>query len=445
MTPYMTPFKRIGPLFTDLYELTMAAGYHRNGIFGPATFSLFIRDHHRQRAFYLAAGLEDVLRELAGFHFSPQEIGYLRETGLFGADFIDYLRHLRFSGDVYAMPEGTVFFPEEPLVEIDAPIMEAQLLETYLLNTIGFQTLIASKAARCMYAARGKALIDFSLRRAQGQDAGLKVARSSYMAGFVGTSNVLAGKLYKIPISGTMAHSFVTAFDSELAAFEAYAEAFPGSCVLLIDTYDTLQGARNAVKVGRRLAQKGHLLKGVRLDSGDMVALSREVRRMLDAGGLPDVKIFASSGFDEFSIHQVLEEGACIDAFGVGTKMGVSADAPYLDIVYKMVHFNGHGVRKLSPGKTTQAGRKQVYRRLDDRGRYLEDTLALREERFPGMRPLMEKVMQSGRILQSFPPINDLRRRTAANLDALDPVYRSPSVHAGYPVHRSRRLLEIQG
>lgn len=440
----MTPFKRIGPLFTDLYELTMAAGYHRNGIFEPATFSLFIRDHHRQRAFYLAAGLEDVLQELADFRFSPEEIDYLRETGLFQTDFIDYIRQLHFSGDVYAMPEGTVFFPEEPLVEIDAPIVEAQLLETYLLNTIGFQTLIASKAARCVQAARGKALIDFSLRRTQGQDAGLKVARSSYMAGFAGTSNVLAGKLYKIPISGTMAHSFVTAFDTELAAFEAYADAFPDSCVLLIDTYDTLQGARHAVTVGRRLAQKGHLLKGVRLDSGDMVALSREVRRILDAGGLPDVKIFASSGFDEFSITRALEKGACIDAFGVGTKMGVSADAPYLDIVYKMVHFNGRGVRKLSPGKATRAGRKQVYRRLDGRERYLEDTVALREERLHGMQPLLEKVMQSGQILQPIASLDNLRRRAASNLDALDPVYKTPSAHNGYPVSMSRRLLEIQ-
>jgi len=435
---------RTGPLFTDLYELTMAAGYFRHRITGRATFSLFIRDYHRQRSFYLMAGLGEVLRELADFRFNPGELDYLRQTGLFATDFIAYLSDMRFSGDVYALPEGTVFFANEPIMEIDAPIDQAQLLETYLLNTIGFQTLIATKAARCVHAAGGRPVIDFSLRRTQGHDAGLKVARSSYLAGFEATSNVLAGKLYGIPVSGTMAHSFVTAFEREIDAFRAYADAFPEKCVLLIDTYDTLEGARNAVRVARYLRDRGASLVGVRLDSGDMVSLSVAVRRILDDAGFPGVKIFASSGLDEFSIARLRGEGACIDAFGVGTRMGVSADAPYLDIVYKMVRFNGRNVRKLSPGKATLAGAKQVFRRYDEQGKCREDIIGLRDEKVSGADPLMVPVMRAGKPLGPEMPLVDIRRQATENMQQLDSRYKRPEADSSYPVTISPGLLEIQ-
>ncbi len=435
---------RAGPLFTDLYELTMAAGYFRHHIAGRATFSLFIRDYHRQRSFYLMAGLGEVLRELAGFGFNSGEIRYLEKSGLFTPDFIDHLAAMRFTGDVVALPEGTIFFANEPIMEIDAPIAQAQLLETYLLNTIGFQTLIATKAARCVHAAAGRPVIDFSLRRTQGHDAGLKVARSSYLAGFEATSNVLAGKLYGIPVSGTMAHSFVTAFENEIDAFRAYADAFPDKCVLLIDTYDTLQGAANAVKIAGYLRQKGFSLVGVRLDSGDMVSLSTKVRRLLDDAGLADVKILASSGLDEFSIARLRDEGACIDAFGVGTRMGVSADAPYLDIVYKMVSFNGRNVRKLSPGKATLAGKKQVFRRFDDRGNCKEDIIGQRTERIPGAVPLLVPVMQEGKITVREPSLEDIRRRAGENMRQLDARYKKPEADSSYPVRISPTLQEIQ-
>jgi nicotinate phosphoribosyltransferase len=257
------------------------------------------------------------------------------------------------------MPEGTIFFADEPVLELTAPLIEAQIVETFLINTIGFQSLIASKAARCVHAARGRLLVDFSLRRTQGLDAGMSVARSTYIAGFAATSNVMAGRYYGIPVSGTMAHSYVQTFEREIDAFMAFAEAFPENAVLLIDTYDSLDGARNTVAAARQLQPRGISLKGVRIDSGDMVRLSREVRKILDSGGLADVHIFASSGFDERKIEAVLDDGAKIDAFGVGTKLGVSADSPYLDMVYKLVRFGGRDVRKLSPGKKTLAERNR--------------------------------------------------------------------------------------
>jgi nicotinate phosphoribosyltransferase len=328
----MTKTHRASPLFIDLYELTMAASYYAHQVFSTATFSLFIRDNHLTRNYFVAAGLEDALDGLAGFRFSEQDIQYLKTTGLFSHDFISYLAQLRFSWDIRAMPEGTIFFANEPVLEVTAPIIEAQLIETFMLNTIGFQTMVASKAARCIHAAKGRPLIDFSLRRTQGQDAGNKVARSTYLAGFAATSNVLAGKIYDIPISGTMAHSYIAAFDSELDAFSAYSETFPDNSIFLIDTYDTLEGARNAVKAAKAMKKRGNSLIGVRLDSGDMADLSQKVRKIFDDAELFDVKIFVSSGFDEFKIEKVISEDAKIDAFGVGTKVGVSADAPYVPV-----------------------------------------------------------------------------------------------------------------
>ncbi|MBW1840278.1 MAG: nicotinate phosphoribosyltransferase [Deltaproteobacteria bacterium] len=433
-----------GPLFTDLYELTMAAGYFAHNVLSTATFSLFIRNKRSTRNFFVAAGLEQVLDELAAFRFSPEDIDYLRETGRFTTDFIDYIKQLRFSGEIHALPEGEIFFANEPVLEVTAPIVEAQIIETFLLNSIGFQTMIASKAARCIHAAVGRPLIDFSLRRTHGQDAGIKVARSTYIAGFKGTSNVLAGKKYGIPISGTMAHSYVSAFDSEREAFTAYSETFPDHSIFLIDTYDTCEGAKHAVAVAKEMERKGHRLVGVRLDSGDMVAFSREVREILDDAGLHDVKIFASSGFDEFKIAKVVSAGAKIDAFGVGTKVGVSADAPFVDIVYKLVRYKDRNVRKLSPGKLTLAGKKQVFRKSAPNGQYMEDIVGLRNDSVEGGTPLLEKVMDDGKMLRAHPSLEAIRGRFKDRFAALPDSYKSIHEHTPYPVHLSRRLEALQ-
>ncbi len=433
----------IGPLFTDLYELTMAAAYFDHGIDSTATFSLFIRDSLK-RNFFVAAGLEDVLNELEALHFSADDIQYLKATGRFSDDFIAYLKKLHFSGDIHAMAEGTIFFPNEPVLEVTAPVIEAQILETFLLNTIGFQTMIATKAARCIHAAAGRPLIDFSLRRTQGQDAGLKVARSTYIAGFTATSNVLAGKIYGIPISGTMAHSFISVFDSEKDAFNAYADTFPENCVFLIDTYDTLEGACHAVKVAKEMKKRGTALKGIRLDSGDMADLSQKVRKIFDDAGFADVKIFASSGFDEFKIFDSIAEGGKIDAFGVGTKVGVSADAPYLDVVYKLVRFKDRDVRKLSPGKITLSGEKQVFRKTDKDGHFLEDIIGMRDEKIEGGHHLLKKVMANGKSL--LPPVSlqDIQGRFKNNFSSLDEKYKSIRDPDPYPVKLSRRLAALQ-
>ena len=435
---------RAGPLFTDLYELTMAASYFAHQVFSTATFSLFIRDNHFKRNFFVAAGLEDVLDELAAFRFSEQDIKYLQTTGIFSNDFLSYLSGLRFSGEICAMPEGTIFFANEPVLEVTAPIIEAQLIETFLLNTIGFQSMIASKAARCIHIAGNRPLIDFSLRRTQGQDAGHKVARSTYIGGFAATSNVLAGQMYGIPISGTMAHSYVEAFSGERVAFSAYSDTFPDNSIFLIDTYNTIDGAENAVTVAKQMKENGHSLIGVRLDSGDMADLSQKVRKIFDDAGLSDIKIFASSGFDEFKIAKVIAEGAKIDAFGVGTKVGVSEDAPYLDVVYKMVHFKDRDVRKLSPGKITLAGEKQVFRKSDPNGRYLEDIIGLRDDIVDQGTPLLKKVMENGEILRPHPPLQTIQDRFKKNFALLDDRYKSILEHKVYPVKLSKDLQKLQ-
>ncbi len=441
----MSYLPRSGPMLVDLYELTMAAGYFDHHITDDAVFSLFIRDYPADRSYFIAAGLADVLAELKDYTFSDSDLNYLKRTGFFTDPFLDGLKDFRFTGTVRAMPEGTVFFKDEPVLEISAPLIQAQLLETILLNTIGFQSVIATKAARCLHAAGGRGLIDFSARRTQGGDASLKVARSSYLAGFSSTSNVLAGKLYGIPVSGTMAHSFVTAFDTEIEAFRAFAKTYPENSVLLIDTYDTIKGAENAVKVAGEMAQKGQKLIGVRLDSGDMVDLSRRVRRILDDAGLKDVKIFASSGFDEHKISQVIEDGAQIDAFGVGTKMGVSADAPYFDIVYKMVHFKDRDIRKLSPGKVNLAGEKQVFRKTDENGNYTEDIIGLKNETpSASARPLLETVMENGKRTVSEPSLDDIKKTVRESLSKLDKPYKALKAAKAFPVTLSDRLRRVQ-
>ena len=439
----MTATHRIGPLFTDLYELTMAASYFDNRKFSEATFSVFVRDTSL-RNYLVAAGLEDVLRELEDFQFSKEELDYLRSTGLFSEAFITYLKELRFTGTIYALPEGTLFFPEEPILEVTAPLVEAQIIETFILNTIGFQTNVASKGARCIYTAKGRPLVDFSLRRTQGQDAGLKVARSTFIVGFSGTSNVLAGKQFGLAVSGTMAHSYISTFNREIEAFAAFAETFPENSVFLIDTFNTLEGARHAAKVALDMQARGYALLGVRLDSGDMVALSQGVREILDAAGLQDVKIYASSGFDEFKIMDFLSQGAKIDAFGVGTKVGVSADVPYLDIVYKLVRFNQRDLRKLSAGKVTLAGEKQIYRRSDEKGMLKEDIIGLRDDVIDDGEPLLVRVMEKGRCIRPHPALQEIQDRFKANFSRLPEAFKSVLNKRHFPVLLSEQLERVQ-
>jgi nicotinate phosphoribosyltransferase len=377
------------PLLTDLYELTMLQAYFERGMTGTAVFELFVRKLPRGRDFLVAAGLEQALDFVEGLRFGEAELDWIRSCGVFKPAFAEHLANLRFTGDIDAMPEGTVFFPDEPLLRVTAPFPEAQLLETRVLNLIHFETVIASKAARCRLAAPGKGLIDFGLRRAHGAEAGLLAARASYLAGFDGTSTALAAPRFGIPVFGTMAHSFVQAHESESEAFAHFAAAFPDKAVLLIDTYDTAEGARLAVEVSSAL-------KGVRLDSGDLDALSREVRRILDQAGQEKAIIFASGNLDEERVAQLVAAGAPIDSFGVGTAMTTSADHPYLDAVYKLQEYAGRPRRKRSTGKATWPGRKQVYRRYAADGTFAGDTVSVEGDSLPGEK-LLVPVMRGGR------------------------------------------------
>ncbi|MBI2855841.1 MAG: nicotinate phosphoribosyltransferase [Chloroflexi bacterium] len=433
-------------LFTDLYELTMAQSYLHEGMFAPATFSLFVRPSRVRRPYLVSAGLEDVLRYLEEFTFSEGAIDYLRSTGIFADDFLDYLGHLRFTGRVRAIPEGRLYFYDEPVLEITAPIIEAQVAETLVINQMNLQSLIATKAARCVWAARGRVVVDFSLRRTQGVDAGMVVARSSYMVGFQSTSNVLAGKAYGIPITGTMAHSYVTSFEHEIDSFRAFARSFPENTVLLIDTYDTVAAAHKAVEVGHEMERRGHRLQGVRLDSGDLLALSKEVRRVLDDGGMEYVRILASGGLDEFQVQGLVQAGAPIYGFGVGTKMGVSGDAPWLDMAYKLVRYGERPVLKLSEGKETLADEKQVFRRWTPEGRLRGDVIALAGERPPerSAEPLLETWIEGGRIAKPLPSLQHMRERFQRDFSALDDRYKVLKKAPHYPVRLSRALRRLQ-
>jgi nicotinate phosphoribosyltransferase len=437
---------RDAALFTDLYELTMAASYVRERMHDEATFSLFVRHLPAHRSFLVAAGLEDVLAFLEGFEFSEAAIRYLRSLGLFDADVLDVLGDVRFTGTVRAMPEGTVLFPDEPLLEVTAPILEAQLVETAVINFVHLQTVLASKAVRCVLAARGRAIVDFGLRRTHGIDAGMKAARCAYIAGATMTSNVLAGFYEGIPPAGTMAHSYVTAFPSEIDAFRAFARAFPGGTTLLIDTYDTVAAAHKAVVVAREMEREGRRLAGVRLDSGDLLELSRQVRLILDDAGCPDVRIFASGGLDEDEIARCLDAGAPIDAFGVGTRMNVSADAPYLDIAYKLVKYGERDVLKLSPGKATWPGAKQVYRLRASDGTFERDVLALRDEEPPGAgaEPLLRTVMAGGRRVEPAPALTAIRERCAGQVAALPEALRRLVTDHRHVVEPSARLVSLR-
>jgi nicotinate phosphoribosyltransferase len=431
-------------LLTDLYQLTMAACYFDQGMAAEATFSLFIRKYPANRGYFLAAGLAEALDYLETLKFTPDDLAYLKGTGLFRADFLDYLEGFRFTGEVHALPEGSLFFKDEPILEVSGPILEAQLAETFIINAVSFQTMIASKASRSVYAAQGRPLIDFSLRRTQGTDAGLKVARASYLAGFLGTSNVLAGRLYGLPIFGTMAHSYITSFTKEIEAFRVFSRVFPRTTTLLIDTYDNLAGARHAARVAREMEARGERLQYVRLDSGDMAAISKEVRQILDAAGLQYVRILASGSFDEHKIATVLAAGAQIDSFAVGTKMGVSADAPYFDIAYKLVKYADRPIMKLSTGKVTLVDKKQIFRHHDGQGRMLRDVIARRDETVAGAEPLLRPVMRRGEIIRPQPSLSESREYCQAQFARLPEPYQALHDPPAYPVELSPGLRELQ-
>jgi len=431
-------------LFTDLYELTMAQAYWQSGQTASATFSLFFRKYPPDRAYFVFAGLADVLDYLEGLHFSSADLEYLDSLGRFDRDFLEYLRQLRFTGSVRAMPEGTIFFINEPVVEVAGPVIEAQLVETFLVNQINLQTILATKASRVVHAARGRQLVDFAARRTHGVEAANKLARVSYLAGFDSTSNTLAGALYGIPVSGTMAHSYVTSFESEIESFRHFACSFPDTSTLLVDTYDTLEGTRKAALVAREMREQGHPLRAIRLDSGDMLDLSRKARVILDEAGLQEVQIFASGGLDEFEVEELLRAGAPIDAFGVGTKVGVSADAPWTDCAYKLVEYAGRPVLKLSTKKQTLPGPKQVFRLRDSGGTYLRDVIARAEERSEDGEPLLVKVMEGGSPVTPDPTLEELRQRFRREFACLPQRHKALRTPELYDVRISKELEQLR-
>ncbi|MCM8750540.1 nicotinate phosphoribosyltransferase [Thermomicrobiaceae bacterium CFH 74404] len=432
-------------LSTDLYELTMAASYHALGMRGKAIFSLYVRKLPPRRSFLVVAGITEALRYLEQLHFDDQALDYLRSLPVLPRDFVDSLASFRFTGDIWAVREGTVLFPEEPVLEVEAPILEAQLIETLIINAIHYPSLVATKAARCRLAAPGKVLVDFGLRRTPSFDAGLAAARAAYLAGFASTSNVLAGERYGIPVTGTVAHSFIEAFPSELEAFRAFARTYPGDPVLLIDTYDTLRGAQHAVQVARELRAEGRRVRAVRLDSGDLAELSKQVRRILDEAGFPDIQIFASGGLDEFELAALTAAGAPIDGYGVGSRLGTSEDAPLVDMAYKLVEYDGRPALKLSTGKQTLVGPKQVWRHLGADGRFDQDLIAARDEPSPGpgWQPLLQPVMRAGRLVD-LPSVEELRAEHLASMERLPESLRRIDRVEPYPVRLSPVLQARQ-
>ena len=430
-------------LLTDLYQINMIQAYLDHGETEPAVFDFFVRRLPPRRGFLMAAGLEQALQYLEGLRFSPDEIEWLKGTGRFRDNLLEYLATFRFTGDVYAMPEGTIFFADEPILRVTAPMPQAQLVETRLINILHFQSLIASKATRMVLAAPGKMLVDFGLRRAHGAEAGLAAARASYLAGFAGTATVEAEELWGIPTFGTMAHSFIEAFDDEAAAFEKFARSWPGNATLLIDTYDTEAAAMKVVKLAPRLAAEGIWIAAVRLDSGDLAALAKSVRRILDAGGLRQVKILASGGLSEDSIAALLAAGAPIDAFGIGTSLTTSSDVPMLDCVYKLQEYAGLPRRKRSPGKATWPGRRQVWRHYAA-DHMSGDVVSIESDKQLG-EPLLRLVMREGRRVASPVTLVDCRARAARELSRLPQALRRLEPATTYPVEVAPALEHLAG
>jgi nicotinate phosphoribosyltransferase len=428
-------------LLTDLYQLNMLQAYRDAGMTAIATFEFFVRRLPPTRGFLVAAGLEQVLDFLESARFGDAELEWLAASGRFGSALLDDLAKWRFTGEVDAMPEGTVFFPDEPILRVAAQLPEAQLVETRIINLLHFQTLIASKAARMVLAAPGKTLIDFGLRRAHGAEAGLLAARASYLAGFAGTATTVAEPRFGVPIFGTMAHSFIQAHDDEVQAFLNFARARPEHTTLLIDTYDTERGAARVVALAPRLAELGIRIRGVRLDSGDLAAHARKVRKILDEGGLREVAIFASGGIDEGMMRRHAAEGAPIDGYGIGTSLTTSEDAPALDCAYKLQEYAGRAKRKRSEGKATWPGRKQVFRRYAEDGSMAGDLLTLESETAPG-EALLRPVMRQGERLAA-PSLEHSRRLARAQLERLPAHLKRLETQPAYPVEVSARLQAL--
>jgi nicotinate phosphoribosyltransferase len=429
-------------LFTDLYELTMAQAYEAERMDQLAVFELFFRKMPKRRNYLMAAGLEDVLAYVENFRLFPEDLAYLQSLGNFSAAFLQRLQETKFTGDIWAVPEGTIVYPQEPLIQVVAPIFEAQLLETFVLNQIHFQSIAATKASRIVLAAQGRMVVDFGARRAHGADAALKVARTSYLAGAAGSSLVIAGRVYDVPVFGTMAHSYIQAHRDEFAAFDAFARLYPET-TLLVDTYDTLYGVEKVIELSRRLGNAFHV-KAVRLDSGDLGELARRTREMLDEAGLHNVKIFASSSLDEYKIREFVEQGAPIDAFGVGTRLAVAEDAPSLDMAYKLVEYAGQPRSKFSLEKEIFPGRKQVFREYQN-GRMVCDVLARFDEHLGG-EPLLRPVMQAGhRLAAGQVNLQEARTHAREELHRLpDPLRSLETAAEPYRVRPSELLSREQ-
>jgi len=408
------------PLLLDLYQLTMAQSYFALGMREPAVFELFVRSLPPHRGFLVSAGLAQALEYLEGLHFAPEDIEYLASLGLFSPEFLEYLRTFHFSGTVHAMPEGTPFFAQEPILRVSAPILEAQLVESRILNIVHFQTVIASKAARCVLAAGKRQLVDFGLRRAHEADAGLLAARAAYVGGFHATATVDAGRRFGIPLSGTLAHSFIEAHRSEEEAFRNFAATYPGAATLLIDTYDTERGAERVAALARELRKSAspQRIRAVRIDSGDLARECRSVRRILDSLDCPEIQIVVSGGLDEYAIEELVKNGAPVDAFGVGTALDVATDAPALDMAYKLQAYAGKPRRKRSPGKATWPGVKQVFRERGTQRQIVRDAVALVEEAVPGEALLVE-VMREGRSVAPATPLAQIRAYCLQEVQAL--------------------------
>ena len=429
-------------LFTDLYELTMLQAYLEEGMTDEAVFSLFVRRLPPRRNFLLACGLDTVLKYLESLSFGDRALAYLASLSKFSDHFLSWLRDFRFTGDVYAVLEGTPVFANEPLLEIVAPLPQAQLVETLVMNQIHVQTLLATKAQRVVTAAGDRPVIDFGARRIHGIDAAIKGARAFYIGGVAATSNVLAGKQFGIPVTGTMAHSYIQAHQDEAAAFRKFARLYPDT-VLLVDTYDTLAGVSKVIALAKTLGEDFQV-KAVRLDSGNLLALSKETRRLLDRAGLSRVEIFASGGLDEERIAQLISANAPIDGFGVGSSMGVSDDAPVLDIAYKLCEYAGQGRLKLSTGKPVLPGRKQVFRMME-KDRDVSDVIARADEDLPG-RALLVPVMRNGKRLKTgcvnLKSAREYAQQQIARLP--DRVCAITQAKSPYPVEVSQELSRFQ-
>jgi len=434
-------------LLTDLYQLTMAHAYFDHGMNDIAVFELSVRKPPPKRCFLLAAGLQQAIEYLEELRFSADDLEFLRGLGTFPQTFLDHLATLRFTGSVHAMPEGTPLFANEPILRVAAPIAEAQLVESRLLNIVHFQTLIASKAVRCAMAARGKQLIDFGMRRAHEADAALFAARAAYIAGFNGTATVEAGRRFGIPISGTMAHSFIEAYDREEAAFKDFIASRPESVTLLIDSYDTQRAAHRIVALARELESRGarRAVHGVRIDSGDLATQTRAVRGIFDRAGYRDIQIVLSGGLDGYKVDELVRDGVPMDAFGVGTALDVSDDAPALDMAYKLQEYAGKPRRKRSPGKITWPGTRHVFRERGKTGEIVGDRIALDGERDPG-EPLLTETMRDGRRVAQGPTLEQIRELCSRELQALPPALRDlgdTPESAPFPVRISEALQKL--